>query len=204
MRLIARAMGRYKGAVALCVVVKLFATLSELMLPYILEHIIDTVAPRGDLPLAVFWGALMFAAALVCRQLNVAANRRGVRNAHNVSYDIRQALFQKTASLSGSQFDAFGLPSLISRMTSDSYNVQSAAQQLQTLCVRAPMLLIGGVAVTLVMDASLALVLVAMLPVLVAVVLAGSARGCPCTAGCSTSWTEWCASCGRTSPASGW
>ena len=179
MRLIARAMGRYKGAVALCVVVKLFATLSELMLPYILEHIIDTVAPRGDLPLAVFWGALMFAAALVCRQLNVAANRRGVRNAHNVSYDIRQALFQKTASLSGSQFDAFGLPSLISRMTSDSYNVQSAAQQLQTLCVRAPMLLIGGVAVTLVMDAPLALVLVAMLPVLVAVVLAVSARGLP-------------------------
>lgn len=179
MRLIARAMGRYKGAVALCVVIKLFATLSELMLPYILEHIIDTVAPRGDLPLAVFWGALMFAAALVCRQLNVAANRRGVRNAHNVSYDIRQALFQKTASLSGSQFDAFGLPSLISRMTSDSYNVQSAAQQLQTLCVRAPMLLIGGVAVTLVMDASLALVLVAMLPVLVAVVLAVSARGLP-------------------------
>ena len=137
------------------------------------------ISPRGDLPLAVFWGALMFAAALVCRQLNVAANRRGVRNAHNVSYDIRQALFQKTASLSGSQFDAFGLPSLISRMTSDSYNVQSAAQQLQTLCVRAPMLLIGGVAVTLVMDAPLALVLVAMLPVLVAVVLAVSARGLP-------------------------
>lgn len=179
MHLIARAMGRYRRAVALCVFVKLFATLSELMLPYILEHIIDDVAPRGDLPLAVFWGALMFAAALVCRQLNVAANQRGVRNAHNVSYDIRQALFQKTATLSGAQFDAFGLPSLISRMTSDSYNVQSAAQQLQTLCVRAPMLLIGGVGVTLVMDAPLALVLVAMLPVLLAVVLAVSARGLP-------------------------
>lgn len=179
MHLIARAMGRYRRAVALCVFIKLFATLSELMLPYILEHIIDNVAPRGDLPLAVFWGALMFAAALLCRQLNVAANRRGVQNAHNVSYDIRQALFQKTATLSGAQFDAFGLPSLISRMTSDSYNVQSAAQQLQTLCVRAPMLLIGGVAVTLVMDAPLALVLVAMLPVLLAVVLAVSARGLP-------------------------
>ena len=179
MKLIVRSMGRYKGAVALCMSVKLLATLSELMLPYILEHIIDGVAPRGSLPQAVFWGLLMFAAALACRQLNVAANRRGVRNAHNVSYDIRQELFQKTANLSGAQFDSFGLPSLISRMTSDSYNVQSAAQQLQTLCVRAPMLLIGGVAVTLVMDAPLALVLVAMLPVLVAVVLAVSARGLP-------------------------
>ena len=175
MKLIVRSMGRYKGAVALCMSVKLLATLSELMLPYILEHIIDGVAPRGSLPQAVFWGLLMFAAALACRQLNVAANRRGVRNAHNVSYDIRQELFQKTANLSGAQFDSFGLPSLISRMTSDSYNVQSAVQQLQTLCVRAPMLLAGGVAVTLVMDASLALVLAAML----LVVLAVSAKGLP-------------------------
>lgn len=172
-------MGRYKKAVAVCIVIKLFGTLSELLLPYILEHIIDDIAPRGNLRLAVLWGLLMFAAAVVCRQLNVTANRRGIKTAHQVSYDIRQALFHKTANLSGRQFDSFGLPSLISRMTSDSYNVQSAVQQLQTLCVRAPMLLIGGVCVALVMDASLAMILVAMLPVLILVVLVVSAKGLP-------------------------
>ena len=179
MRLIFRALGRYKKAVAVCIVIKLFATLSELLLPYLLEHMIDRVAPLGNLPLAVLWGLLMFAAAVLCRQLNVTANRRAVGNAHRVSYDIRQELFRKTANLSGSQFDAFGLPSLISRMTSDSYNVQSAVQQFQTLCVRAPMLLIGGVCVTLAMDASLAMILVAMLPVLILVVFAVSAKGLP-------------------------
>lgn len=179
MKLIFRAMGRYKQAVTICVVIKLFATLSELLLPYILEHIIDDVAPQGQLRLAVLWGLVMFAAALVCRQLNVAANHRAVDTAHKVSYDIRQELFRKTANLSGSQFDAFGLPSLISRMTSDSYNVQSAVQQLQSLCVRAPMLLIGGVAVALAMDASLATILVAMLPVLILVVFVVTAKGLP-------------------------
>lgn len=112
----------------------------------------------------------MFAAALGCRQLNVVANRKTIENAHRVSYDIRQELFRKTANLSGSQFDAFGLPSLISRMTSDSNNVQSAVQQLQSLCTRAPMLLIGGGIVSMVMDASLAMILVGMLPVLILVV----------------------------------
>ena len=179
MRLLLRALGRYRRAVALCVLIKLIATLSELLLPYILEHIIDEVAPRRDLPLAVFWGLVMFAAALVCRQLNITANRRGVDNAHRVSYDIRQALFARTAGLSGAQFDAFGLPSLISRMTSDSYNVQSAVQQLQTLCVRAPMLLAGGVLFSLVMDAKLAMVLVCLLPALIFVVFAVSAKGLP-------------------------
>ena len=126
MGLIVRAMGRYKKAVAICIFIKLFGTISELMLPYILEYIIDDVAPLGNLGLAVLWGLLMFAAALVCRQFNVTANRRAIDTAHRVSYDIRQELFRKTVNLSGSQFDAFGLPSLISRMTSDSYNVQTA------------------------------------------------------------------------------
>lgn len=179
MRLIFRAMGRYKKAVAWCILIKLLGTFSELLLPYILEHIIDEVAPLGELRLALFWGGVMFTAALVCRQLNVCANRRGIGTAHRVSYDIRQELFRKTVDLSGSQFDAFGLPSLISRMTSDSYNVQTAVQQFQTLCVRAPMLLAGGMAFALMMDASLAMILVAMLPVLILVVFVVTAKGLP-------------------------
>ena len=172
-------MGRYGRVVALGMFIKLIGTLSELLLPYILEYLIDEIAPRGDLMLAVGWGLLMFAAAVLCRQLNVTANRKAIDTAHRVSYDIRQALFQKTANLSGSQFDAFSLPSLISRMTSDSYNVQSAVQQLQTLCVRAPMMLVGGVLMTLIMDASLATILIAILPVLIVVVLVVTARGLP-------------------------
>lgn len=179
MRLIFRSIGRYKRAVAICIIIKLFGTISELLLPYILEHIIDDVAPLGNLPMAIIWGLLMFAAAIICRQLNVTANRRGIQTAHHVSYNIRQELFRKTINLSGSQFDSFGLPSLISRMTSDSYNVQSAVQQLQTICVRAPMLLIGGVCVTLAMDPSLAMILIAMLPILILVVFAVTAKGLP-------------------------
>lgn len=179
MGLIFRAMSRYPRAVAMSIFIKLLATISELMLPYILEHIIDDVAPLGNLQAAVLWGLLMFGAALLCRQLNVSANRRAIFNAHRVSYDLRQELFRKTVNLSGSQFDSFGLPSLISRMTSDSYNVQTSVQQFQTLCVRAPMLLIGGVGVTLVMDASLAVILLAILPVLILVVFAVTSKGLP-------------------------
>lgn len=179
MGLIFRAMSRYPRAVAMSIFIKLLATISELMLPYILEHIIDDVAPLGNLQATVLWGLLMFGAALLCRQLNVSANRRAIFNAHRVSYDLRQELFRKTVNLSGSQFDSFGLPSLISRMTSDSYNVQTSVQQFQTLCVRAPMLLIGGVGVTLVMDASLAVILLAILPVLILVVFAVTSKGLP-------------------------
>lgn len=179
MRMIFRYMKAYARRIASSMTVKLLGAVTELLIPYILEHLIDEVVPLGQMRQVILWGLLMVATALVTRQLNVWANRMAIDNAHNVSYDIRQDLFTRTANLSGAQFDAFGLPSLISRMTSDSYNVQSCVQTLQTLCVRVPMMLLGGICVTLMMDAALSAILCVMVPVLIVVILCVSRYGIP-------------------------
>ena len=179
MKLIFRYMKKYTGAIFLAIFIKLIGTMSELTLPYILEYMIDEVVPSKDLKMVIFWGLLMFVCAVFCRQFNVLANRKAIYNAHKVSYNVRGDLFKKTANLSGDKFDEFTLPSLISRMTSDSYNVQSAVQQLQSLCVRAPMMLFGGVIMTLFMDWHLAMILIVMLPFLIGIVLIVSSKGIP-------------------------
>jgi len=179
MKLIFRYMKRYIWLILLGMAMKLAGTVSELLLPYILEHLIDVVVPLGQVGRIYLWGGLMVLTAVATWQLNIRANRCAVNNAHNVSYDVRRDLFNRTANLSGMQFDAFGLPSLTSRMTSDSYNVQSFAQSLQTLCIRAPIMLIGGIAVTMTMDRTLSLILCAMLPILMAVVFVVSRKGIP-------------------------
>lgn len=179
MKLIFSSMEKYKEAIILAIFIKLLGTMTELSLPYILEYMIDRVVPEGDMKRVILWGILMFIAAVLCRQLNVWANWRAINNAHRVSYDVRQALFRKTANLSGDNFDSFGLPSLISRMTSDSYNVQASVQQLQSLCVRAPMMLLGGVILTLFMDTALAMILIVMLPLLICIVFFVSTKGIP-------------------------
>ncbi len=179
MGLILRYMKKYWGRIAKSTFIKLLATVSELMIPYILEHLIDEVVPLGDLGPVLLWGLLMIGTAVLTRQLNVTANRTAVDNAHNVSYDVRQALFARTANLSGAQFDAFGLPSLISRMTSDSYNVQSCVQSLQTITIRAPIMLLGGIVVTMTMDAALSSILCVMAPILLVVIICVSRFGIP-------------------------
>ena len=179
MKLIFRYLKKYGGAVVLVIFIKLIGTMSELLLPYILEHIIDNIVPLNDLKRVLFWGVMMFAVAVFCRAFNVLANTKAIDNAHQISYEVRQSLFEKVMNLTGEQFDAFSLPSLISRMTSDSYNVQSAVQQFQTLCVRAPILLVGGISVALVMDRELAMIMVCIMPVLVLIIIFISSRGIP-------------------------
>ena len=154
--MIFRYMRERLGRICVSMSVKTVASLGELMIPYILQHMIDEVVPLGEAGLVVLWGLLMVAADLAVRQGNVFANRTAVAVARDCAEHIRQDLFVQTTRLSGEQIDRFGLPSLISRMTSDSYNVQTFIRAMQTLGVRAPILLVGGIAVTLTMDAALA------------------------------------------------
>ena len=159
--------------------IKFLGTFGELMLPYILEHLIDDVVPRQELAPVIGWGLSMLVLAVLVRQFNVKANRMAVKVAKSSIYEMRRDLFWKSVNLSGRQFDEFGLPSIISRMTSDSYHIQSFIQRIQAMGIRAPIMLFGGIIITLTMDPGLAAILCIMAPILIVVVVFVSWKGIP-------------------------
>ena len=55
----------YRYIMAFGMAVKLSAALAELMLPYVLEHLVDDVAPRQDVGLVLLWGAVMLMLVVV-------------------------------------------------------------------------------------------------------------------------------------------
>ena len=179
MKLIFSYLKKYRVMVIIAMGIKLLGTISELMVPYVMEHLIDVVAPRKEAVPVFAWGAAMVLLAVVTRQLNVKANRLAVGVAKESAYEIRRDLFWKTINLSGGQLDEIGLPSLNSRMTSDSYNVQSFIQSGQTIGIRAPIMLLGGIVITLTMDVGLALILCIMTPVLIVLIVFVSMKGIP-------------------------
>ena len=134
--------------------IKCTGTLIELALPYILSHILDDVVPNdGRLSMIILWGGVMIACSLIALVCNVKANRMASKVARDCTEQIRHDLFYRTMTLSGRQIDAFTVPSLESRITTDTYNVQDFIGKIQRLGVRAPLLLLGGIIVTLVTDA---------------------------------------------------
>ena len=159
--------------------IKLLGTLGELSLPYILEHIIDDIVPLGRTSFVIIWGFLMIFMAVVTMVLNISANRVAAHVSRDCIYEIRRDLFVHTANLNGAKFDEVGLPSLTSRMTSDSYNIQNFIMRMQTLGVRGPIMLIGGIVITLTMDWRLAMVLIIAIPILMAGVMGVTLKGTP-------------------------
>ncbi len=144
--------------------IKFFATVVELLLPMMLAYMLDSVIATGTLGDIIFYGALMIVFAVVACVMNIIANRKAARVSTDIARNIRSELFEKTLYLSARQTDKFTVASLESRITSDTYNVHSFINIIQRMGVRAPILLVGGISIALVMDATLSLVMIATLP----------------------------------------
>ena len=167
----------YKGRMAVGFLFKVVGTVAELVLPLIMSYMIDDVVPTGNVLALSLWGGGMLLAAVAALLGNVKANRMASKVARDTTERIRSDLFCKTLSLSARQVDEVTLPSLVSRLSSDTYNVHNMIGMAQRLGVRAPILLVGGIALTFMVDAMLALVLLASVPVIALIVFLVTRRG---------------------------
>lgn len=165
--------------IAVGITVKIIATLAELMIPFLLSYILEHVIVTGEASSIIWYGAVMAACAVVACVGNIIANRMAAKTTMIFSTHMRRDLFSKTLHLSARATDRFTIPSLESRITSDTYNVQNFVGMMQRMGIRAPILLMGGTAITLLMDRRLALVMIATLPLIFIVVYGVSRMGVP-------------------------
>ncbi|MDD6796971.1 MAG: ABC transporter ATP-binding protein [Clostridia bacterium] len=179
MKILVKYLKPYVPRMALGFVYKFTGTIMDLLLPWILAYIIDEIVPLSDMGRVIIWGAAMVACAVLAVLGNVIANRMASAVARDVTRTIRNDLFGKIQKLSCRQFGEYTESSLISRMTSDTYNVHHVIGMMQRLGVRAPLLLIGGIIVTMTLDPALSFILVAMLPLLGITVYFVSKKGIP-------------------------
>ncbi len=165
------------GRIALGLSFKFTGTIMDLLLPWVLAHMIDVVIPQQDLSLVLRWGAAMLVFSIAGWCTSILANRMASRVAKETTRRLRHDLFARIARLSSAQIDRFTIPSLISRMTSDTYNIHQVIGMMQRIGFRAPILLLGGILITLTLDPVLTLVLLFLLPFMGLLVFLISRRG---------------------------
>lgn len=169
----------YLPMMSIGLVIKFLGTMMDLLIPWILAHIIDEVAPKGSISSVFMWGGAMIGCAALALFANIVANRMATRVAAETTRSIRHDLFSKMMVLSCGQIDHFTIPSLVSRLTSDSYHVHHMVGMMQRLGVRAPILLLGGIIVTLMLEPALAMVLILVQPLIFITVYVVSKKGIP-------------------------
>jgi len=159
------------GYIFLAVFIKFLGAVLELFIPWLMEIMLDEKVPAGNSNAIFLFGGLMLLCAGGCLFCNVLANRMSAKSSGKITEALRHDLFSRLEHLSARQMDRLTVSSAQSRLTSDTYNVNQLLARGQRLGIRAPILLIGGLVMMLGMDWVLALVLMALLPVIAFVVL---------------------------------
>ncbi len=147
----------------------LFMTLEacgEFILPYINANIINKGASTGDIPYILKNGAYMALIAVFMLITGVLGANFAVRGSSRFAAGVRKDVFDKIQTFSFSNIDDFTTGSLITRMTNDITQIQNFTNTLLRGFFRSPVMLIGALVMSFMLNPSLAWVILAVIPFL--------------------------------------
>jgi ATP-binding cassette, subfamily B, multidrug efflux pump len=169
----------YRWAVAGVVACVFLQCIAELALPNLMARIVNIGIIQGRIGYIVRIGAVMLAIAALGMLAAMLASRLSALSSMGFGRDVRAGLFRHVQSFSLHEFDTFGTSSLITRNTNDITQVQMVLMVMLRLMVQAPLMCVGGIIMALSKDVTLSLVIIAIMPVIAAVIALISRSGMP-------------------------
>jgi ATP-binding cassette, subfamily B, multidrug efflux pump len=167
----------YRTAVTVALGLMLTELVVELLNPLLIAKIIDDGILENDTNVIVTWGGVMVGLSLLAFISGIINSFYSSHVSQSLGYDVRQALFQKIQSFSFSNFNIFPTSSLITRLTNDVIQVQNAVFMGLRIMLRAPLLVIGGTIMALLVNWKVALSIVAAIPILLVLLITAMKKG---------------------------
>ncbi|MBO5931046.1 MAG: ABC transporter ATP-binding protein [Clostridia bacterium] len=149
---------------------KLLEAIFDLLVPLVVKTIIDDGIATGDKSVIGSCFGVLVAFAAVGLTCSLVAQYFAARAAVGVSTDLRRDLFAHIGKFSYAQTDKVGTSTLITRLTGDVNQVQSAVNFTLRLLLRSPIIVLGAAAMAFAVDAKGAWVFAVVIPVLSVIV----------------------------------
>ena len=156
----------YRIPIAAAVALMLIELAVELAQPVIIARMIDDGIDRHDLGVVLRWGAVLLACSLVAFTSGVVNSFYSAHTSQGLGNELRDRLFRSIQSFAYADLNRFSTATLITRLTNDVTQVQNMVFMSMRIALRAPLLVIGGVTMSFVVDARLALFFLAGVPFL--------------------------------------
>ena len=160
-------LGKYKKLLVISTVLVILEIIFDLQIPVLMQNIID-IGIRGDggISYVIKCGVQMVFLALLALIFGSTSGILSSRASAGLSKEMRTAMFDKIQDYSFSNIDKFSTPSLLTRLTRDVMEVRMAFIQAARIMIRGPLMLILTMILAIRISPSLALILLAAIPVL--------------------------------------
>jgi len=156
----------YKTKAILSLALLLGMVVADLLIPRLTQRVIDEGVANRDMGMILSTSLLMLGAAVLSALFAVGNTLLSVRVGMGVSTDLRSALVRKVQTFSFGDLDRIQTGQLLVRTTSDVNQVTTIVQMSLRILTRAPLWMIGSVIMLITTSKQLALLMLALLPVI--------------------------------------
>lgn len=142
----------------------------ELFVPLVMAAIIDTGIKNSDKPYIFKMGMVLVGLAIVGFISALTAQYFAAKAAVGFGKELRGDLYRHINTLSYSEIDKIGTSTLITRLTADVNQMQTAVNLFLRLFLRSPFIVIGAVVMAFTVDPKTAIIFAVSIPILAVVV----------------------------------
>lgn len=153
---------------------KLFEATFELLVPIIIARIVDTIIPSENKGSLVLMIGLLFLFAIIGVIVALTAQYFSSKAAVGYTRQLTKDLFKKIMGLSKEDRDKLTTSSLVTRLTSDTYQIQTGINQFLRLFLRAPIIVFGAIIMAFNISPKMTLDFLVMVVILFVIVFAMS------------------------------
>jgi ATP-binding cassette, subfamily B, multidrug efflux pump len=136
----------------------------ELVQPLLMAKIIDEGIVARDLDTVIQLGGIMLGISFLAFASGITNSFIAAHAGQSFGYDLREKLFAKVQDFSFTNFSNFPSSSLITRITNDVTQLQNTFFMSLRIAMRAPLLVIGGIIMAMLVNVKLSLAFVIIIP----------------------------------------
>lgn len=159
-------LGNYKKYAIITPILVIGEVLLEVFIPYLMAKIIDVGIKNSDINYILKLGGLMVLMAMMSLLLGALSGRFAALASTGLAMGIRQKLFYTLQDFSFGNLDKFSTASLVTRLTTDVTNTQTAFMMIIRLLVRAPVMLVSATILAISINVRLSMIFLVAIPVM--------------------------------------
>lgn len=167
MKLILKYLKNYKMLLMINIISVFGFALVELGIPTIMAKVIDKGIANGDIEYIKTMGLIIVVISIIGVFGTILLGYCSSKISTNVTRDIRNDIFKKSQEFSHSEYDRFGISSMITRTTNDAFQVMQFINILLRLALITPVMFIVSLVMILKTSSSLSSILAVTLPFII-------------------------------------
>lgn len=168
---------KYKWFIVVALFFMLIELFVELTQPYLISKVIDDGIVAEDINTVWFYLIVMFVISMASFFSGVINSYFSSHVANSFSYDLRTALFKRVQYFTLTTLSKFPTSSLITRMTQDVLQTEMLLYMSLRIILRAPLLVVGSLIMSFVVNPTLGFYLSFLTPVLLLFLYIISTKG---------------------------